>query len=210
MAAEILRGCGVPAGASLRRAGGWSNAVWLAPAHVLKVSSGRFRQSLAHEAATIRLLAPAVPHASVVANGVSGAREWLVLERRPGVTLAEAWPRLGPGERAAAGQQLGAILRALHQTPLPAGYQNPWLADALAPGGAARDAYHAPPEHYPALLEAAAGVPGVDAGVLREVEAFIRERLGAFDAEPLVLVHADVHCANLLWQDGLIMALPSW
>ena len=53
-----------------------------------------FRDSLAHEARVLRLLPPEVPHARVVAHRRARRREWLVLERVPGVTLAAAaWPR---------------------------------------------------------------------------------------------------------------------
>ena len=88
-----------------------------------------------------------------------------------------------------------------------AGLRNPWLEDALAPGGPRRDAYHAPPDRYRDLLEAADALPGVDRGVLREVGAFVAERLDAFAPEPEALVHADAHFGNILWDDGRISAL---
>jgi len=214
-AAALLDSLGLPS-TLLRVADGWVNRVWLAPAHVVRLSSGRFRDSLAHEARLLRLLPLDVPHARVVAHrphGGTGRREWLVLERVPGITLAAAWPALGRRERALAARQLGAILHALHQVSVPADVRPPWLDDALAPDGPIRDAYHAPPDRYRDLLAAAEDVPGIDPGVLREVEAFIAERMDAFappPAEAEVLVHVDVHFGNIMWDDadgGRISAL---
>jgi aminoglycoside phosphotransferase (APT) family kinase protein len=199
-AASLLESLGLPS-APLRAAHGASNRVWLAPAHVVRRSSGRFRDSLAHEARVLRLLPPGVPHARVVAHRRTGRREWLVLERVPGVTLAAAWPALGRRERALATRRLGEALRALHHVGVPVDLRNPSLEDALAPGGPRRDAYHAPPDRYRDLLEAAEAVPGVDRGVLRQVGEHIGERLDAFPPEPVALVHTDAHFGNIMW-DG--------
>jgi aminoglycoside phosphotransferase (APT) family kinase protein len=207
MAASLLESLGLPS-SPLWVADGWVNRVWLAPAHVVRLSSGRFRESLAHEARVLRLLPPEVPHARVVArqpHDGTDRREWLVLERIPGITLTAAWPALGQRERRRAIRQLGEILHALHQVEVPADLRPPWLEDALAPGGPIRDAYHAPPDRYGDLLAAAEDVPGVDRGVLREVGAFIAERLDAFAPEPAQaapLVHVDVHFGNVMWAAG--------
>ena len=93
LAASLLESLGLPS-SPLQVADGWVNRVWLAPAHVVRLSSGRFRDSLAHEARVLRLLPPEVPHARVVAHRRTGRREWLVLERVPGITLTAAWPAL--------------------------------------------------------------------------------------------------------------------
>ncbi|HEX5415141.1 MAG TPA: phosphotransferase, partial [Chloroflexota bacterium] len=186
---------------------GWSNNVRLAPAHVVRISPGRFRDSFAHEARILRLLPPEVPHAAVVAQGRVGKQEWLVLERVTGVSLMVAWPALTTEERTRAARELGTMLRALHEIRIPADLRNPWLDDALAPGGPRRDAYHAPPTFYRELVESVQGVPGIDRSVLDEIETFIAQRLDAFEPEPEVLVHADLHFANLLWHDGHLSAL---
>jgi aminoglycoside phosphotransferase (APT) family kinase protein len=203
---RVLEAHGIPA-ESLVAAGGWSNGVWLTHTHVVRLSSGRFRDAFAHEAAVARLLPQAVPHARVLASGQVGRREWVLQERIPGRPLIEVWPRLSRGERQVAVAQLGAVLRALHAAPLPTRFANPWLTAALAPGGQPRDAYHAPPERHEILLAAASRVPGVDHGVLAAARAFIAERLVTFTADAPVLVHSDVHFSNLLWADGHIMAL---
>lgn len=206
VAERLLTAHGLPA-TPLVPANGWSNRVWLAPAHVVRLSSGRFRDAFAHEAAVLRLLAPTVPHAAVRAYGRIGNREWLIQDRLPGRPLAHVWVGLTTAHRRSAIEQLGMILRALHAVPLPAGFGNPSLADALAPGGQARDAYHAPPDRYHVVLTAVRDVPGADQALLAEVEAFIVRRLAAFAGDTPSLVHSDVHFANLLWDDGRLTAL---
>jgi len=206
LAAPLLASLGLPS-FPLHVADGASNRVWLAPAHVVRLSSGRFRDSLAHEARVLGLLPPDVPHARVVEHRRVGRREWLVLERVPGVTLSAAWPALGRREREVAARQLAEALRDLHRVDVPAGLRNPWLEDALSPDGPRRDAYHAPPEQYRDLVDVAEAVPGVDRGALREVGAFIAARLDAFGPEPTVLAHTDAHFNNILWHDERISAL---
>ncbi len=203
---RVLEAHGLPA-TPLVASGGASNRVWLTRTHVVRLSSGRFRDAFAHEVAVARLLPRAVPHASVLAYGRFDRREWVIQERIAGRPLGDAWPHLRADERQAAVAQLGGMLRALHAIPVPTGFGNPWLTDALAPGGQSRDAYHAPPASHAVLLAAAARVPGVDQGVLAAARVFIAERLPLFAADVPVLVHGDAHFANLLWADGRITAL---
>ena len=205
-ARRLLESLELPA-TPLMATDGWSNRVWLAPAHVVRLASGRFRDAFAHERAVLQILPPAIPHARVHAYGWVGRREWLVLDRVPGQPLMAVWSHLSVGQRRAAAAQLGGALRALHDVRFPAGFSNPVLDDALAPGGRSADAYHAPPSHYRRLLAAASLVPGVDRALLREVGSLIAERLDAFAGDPAVLVHADVHFANLLWDDGRLTAV---
>jgi aminoglycoside phosphotransferase (APT) family kinase protein len=205
-AGYLLASHGLPAH-PLATTDGWSNRVWLAPAHVVRLSSGRFRDAYAHEAAVLGLLPPDLPHPHAVAWGNVGGREWMVLERLPGRPLFLTWSQMSDAQRRAAARQLATALRLLHGVSLPAGFRNPWLADALAPGGQLANAYHLPPAHYRPLLEAAARVPGADQTLLGEVDAFIAERLDAFSGDPVVLVHGDVHFANLLWDGHRLTAL---
>jgi aminoglycoside phosphotransferase (APT) family kinase protein len=191
----------------LTPANGWSNHVWMTDRHVVRISSGRFRGAYAHEAAVLALLPPAVPHASVLARGQVGAQEWMLLTRVPGQPLGQVWSTLSEQQRRSAIRQLGAALEALHATAVPDGFVNPWLDAALTPGGSPRDAYHAPPAHYPRLLDAARAVPGVDQQVLDAAEAALVSALPHFANDRPVLMHGDMHFANLLWHDDALTAL---
>jgi hygromycin-B 7''-O-kinase len=205
-ARHLLHSLALPA-TPLLRSHGWSNQVWLAPDHVVRLSSGRFRDAFAHETQVLRLLSPAVPHARVIAYGRAGQREWLIQARVPGQPLAAVWSDLSNEQRRQTVSQLSMILCALHHSPLPPDFHLPWLDDALAPGGHPENAYHAPPDYYRQLLAAAKRIPGVDPALLNAVDTFIAERLPAFVDDQAVLVHSDLHFANLLWHDGLITAV---
>lgn len=205
-ACQLLRSLKLP-DSPLRASDGWSNQVWLASAHVVRFSSGRFRDSFAHERDTLQLLPPGFPHAPVRGYGRVGRREWLVQDRVPGKPLDEVWPSLNMAQRRSAIRQLGEALQILHAIPLPTGFNNPWLTDAIGPHGQRRDAYHIAPEQYPLLLDAALLVPGAEHSVLEECGAFIAERLGLFANDSLVLVHCDLHFANLLWENDRLRAI---
>ena len=191
----------------LTPASGWSNSVWMTPGHVVRISSGRFRDAYAHEAAVLALLPAAVPHARLIGRGQVGEREWMLLTRAPGQPLGQVWPDLDATKRRGIIHQLGAALHALHTTPVPVEFANPWLEAALRPGGAVRDAYHAPPAHYPILLDAVRLVAGVDQRVLDAAEAVLAASLPLFADDQLVLTHTDAHFANLVWHDGALTAL---
>jgi len=181
-----------------------ANRVWMTHKHVVRISSGRFRNSLVHEQRVLALLPESVPHANVAAAGQMDDREWQILERIPGVPLLHTWLRLDQSRRRRAIAQLAEIMRALHRAPLPEGFHNPWLEDALRADGHPENALHAPPHQYRLLIEAARRLPWTDAELVSSVESFIAERLDAFAGDVPVLVHTDLHFANLLWhEDGI-------
>ncbi len=193
--------------APLAPAHGHSSNVWLTETHAVRVSSGRFVDAYAHERAVLQLLPPAVPHARPVAYGRAGRQEWMVQERVAGVPLARAWPHLSQSQRRDAVRQIGQALRALHAAQTPAGFHNPWLDGALAPGGHPENAYHAPPAQAHLLLAAVQQLDGVDQGLLREVDDFIAERLDAFADDHTVLTHGDLHWSNLMWHEQTLTAM---
>jgi aminoglycoside phosphotransferase (APT) family kinase protein len=202
----VLVSLGLPA-SPLRVAGSWSNHVWLAPQHVVRISSGRFRDAFLHERKVLGLLPDTIPHAEVVAHGRVGLREWMVLRRIRGRPLIQVWSTLSQTRRRAAARQMGSILQAFHAIRPPEGFHNPSVVDALSPTGNRRDLYHAPPEHYQLLVDAAIEVQGVDRAFLDDVASFIAERLITFKNDRSVLVHLDFHLANMVWEGDRIMAL---
>lgn len=208
-ARKTLEGLGIDA-RGLAPAHGWSNSVWLSAEYVVRLSSGRFRDAYMHEAAVLGMLPEDVPHARVVAAGRAGRQEWMVQERVAGVALIDAWPELSNVQRRGAVEQLGHALRVLHSLPVPVDFRNPWLDDALAPGGHPEDAYHAPPWEYERLLAAARERSDVDRGLLDAAGAFIAARIPAFDppaSRNTAIVHCDLHWSNLMWDADRLTAV---
>jgi aminoglycoside phosphotransferase (APT) family kinase protein len=200
-----LQGHALPADPiDLRR--GWSNEVFLAPAHVLRRSSGRFRHSIRHEVEVIRLVDGAVPVPEVVAYGQEEGREWVISLRKPGQSLLQRWKAMPAAERREAVRQLAVCLEALHRVPLPPGFANPWQADAITDPGKGADAYHVAPRHYPVILNSLRKRGSQDEALLRSAETYLAERLPLFEDDEEVLIHGDAHFDNLLW-DGASLTL---
>jgi aminoglycoside phosphotransferase (APT) family kinase protein len=180
---------------------GWSNQLWASRAHVVRISSGRFRQSLSYEAEVLRSL-PHVPCPRVVANGVVGRREWMIQTRAPGANLMTAWPHLDRAERERAVRSLALALRAVHATPLrDALREPPWRTAALRPGGDLSVALRVHPGRYRQLVDFCVERSVAAPALLRAAADFIEARLGAFADDREVLTHGDLTFTNVIW-DG--------
>jgi aminoglycoside phosphotransferase (APT) family kinase protein len=103
--------------ASVQRAGGWTNAVWLSQGLVLRLSTGKGNLSLLREARLARLFPVAVGYPRIVETGTSDGFCWSLVERLPGESLGSAWGGLGPQERAAALRGLWERAQAVHSVP---------------------------------------------------------------------------------------------
>lgn len=204
---RTLAAAGLPASGQFLPKAGWVSRVWVGDEYVVRLSSGRFRDSYRHEATVGDLLAGTeVPHARILAHGHGPDGPWCVSERVPGRTLYEAWPTADPHTRQAIIESLGSALRALHHVPVPADLLPPWLADALA--GGPWNAFH-PPVVSAALqqVEAARQLPGHDSHLLADVAEWIQERLALFADDRPVLVHGDLHGSNVIVDQGRVTGL---
>ena len=176
---------------------GIANEVWLTPDHVVRLSSGRFRDAFAYEAEVLRRLPVEIPRPLVLAHGKrEGEGEYLVLERLPGVTMDDAWPFLPAASRRALVHEIADIMRRLHALEPEAWMANPWAADAMA--GKYADAYHAPPGLYRELIRSARRARPDASDVLARTGAFIASRLDAFAGDIDVPIHTDLHFRNVL------------
>ena len=84
--------------AAVQRAGGWTNAVWLADGLVLRLATGK--EQAAHDSPLLRearlaaLFGPAVGYPALVDAGTTGGYAWTLAARIPGRSLGEAWAGL--------------------------------------------------------------------------------------------------------------------
>ncbi len=196
---RTLEAAGLPAAGRFVPKAGWVSRVWVGDQYVVRLNTdARFRDAYRHEAMVVDLLAGSeVPHARHLAHGDGPDGPWYVSERLPGRTLYDAWPTADSATRRAMIESLGAALRALHRTPVPADLLPPWLAEALA--GKPWPAFH-PPVVNATLqqVEAARRLPGHDSRLLADVADWIEERLALFAADEFVLVHGDLHGSNVI------------
>lgn len=213
----VLRHAGVPVAGDLVARHGWSNRAWIGDDVVVRVSTGRLDGSLSHEAEVCEALASAgfaVPRPiatgpmRAVSPGESG--EWLISERLPGETLADAWPDLGPAQRRRAGHDLGDFLHALHRDAAldlaPA-----WWTQAHEPSGY-HNAYRPRVRVAVEMATAAKALPFADEPLLDDVIAFLSERLPRFVDDTTVFTHGDVHGHNLLLEPatGRLTGVLDW
>lgn len=204
-AEELLEAHGFPS-EPLQSLHGWSNQVWLAPAHVVRISSGRFRESFRHEVDVLRLVKDHVPAPEAIAYGRQDDREWMISVRVPGESLLMRWATMDRSERHEAIRQFAAALKALHQVTLAEGFQNPWMLDAIDDPAKAADLYHAAPRHYGLTLRSLREKNLAREKLLSAADEFLAERLLLFVDDAQCLVHGDAHFNNVLW-DGQKLTL---
>ncbi|HWM85157.1 MAG TPA: aminoglycoside phosphotransferase family protein [Kofleriaceae bacterium] len=193
-ARRALAGAGLAPDTPIERVNSFASEAWLADRFALRVNHrgdlGRMRREAE--------LAPRLPaearHPGVLAYGRDEEIEWLILPRVAGVQLSRAWPDMDRGQRERAARQLAAALRALHSVT----------------GDLPGDGDFDPPHVLPLepLLEIVEEVRRAgDAGLMDEIEAFLRARWPAFDERGLGLVHGDPHLENVLWDGEQVSAL---
>ena len=192
-AERVLASCGVSA-EPLEPVHSYSSTVFRGPRFVVRLQPAHHRQLLGHEVLLLPALPAEIPHAEVVGHGREEGFGWLVLRRLPGEQLGRCWPTMPPSDRQAAIEQLGEAMVRLHAVADPQRFRHPWLED---PHDAT--AYHPHPNRVGFLVHAGRRLVEVDVPLLEEVEVFVTERLPAFDGDEEVLVHADLHFENLLW-----------
>lgn len=132
--------------------------------------------------------------------------EYLILERLPGRNLEHAWQSLSEPDRIRIVQELGSIMKCLHALPIDDWMHNPWVADVLATKRW-QDAYHAPPELYPLLIESAIVARPDIRSLLDSVSLFAAARMFAFEPAPNTFIHTDLHFQNVVVDAGRITGL---
>lgn len=206
---RTLAAAGLPATGRFLLKAGWVSRVWVGDEYVVRLNTdARFRDAYRHEATVINMLGGSeVPHARILAQGDGPDGPWYVSERLRGRTLHEAWPAADSATRQAMIESLGSALRALHRVPVPADLLPPWLAAALD-GTKPWAAFH-PPVVGAALqqVEAARRRPDHDARLLADVADWVQERMVLFADDRPVLVHGDLHGANLIVDQGRVTGL---
>lgn len=201
-ARTALRGAGLDPTVPLERASSVTNEVWLTPDHVVRVNRSASNR-LAREVAVAAHLPPEVGYPPVVAHGGRPGEDWVVSVRVPGEPLAHRWPSLTVEERRTAVEQLGARLRALHDTPAPTGLLPLHGAPQLLQEGSDE-----PVAPLVAALAELGRLDHVDPILTQEAAEIVQSTASAL--RPFTsrsLVHGDLTFENVLWHDGEVTAI---
>jgi len=184
--------------AGARRAGGWTNATWLAGGLALRLATQPGNENIRREARLAALLPPEVGYPPVLETGVTDGYEWSLSKEIPGRNLGELWPELDWEQRTAALRELWRKIRAVHSVHLAAARnlarEQPWFN---APG----------PQEAKANLNRL-----VDLGLFSRRQADrLEEMLKPFwrvrPSATCVLNHGDLTIENALWHEGRVVAL---
>lgn len=192
-ARHALRMAGFDEPRHLEPASSTRNEVFIASDLVVRVNR-QPNQRLRREALLCRHL-PEVPWApQVLAYGGEVGADYLIVRRRPGMTLSRWWPDLTQDRRRSAITQLAAALRTLHSTPTPVRLpridDSPHLIDprSVMP-------------LVPLLMELERLAP-LDRRLFAELITIVTENAKRLaDYNQRNLIHGDLSFENLLW-DG--------
>ena len=184
--------------ANAKRAGGWTNATWLADGRALRLSVKPGSEAICREARLAALLPLDTGYPTVLETGVTEGYEWSFSMEIAGKSLGEVWPGLNWNERIAALRQLWQKAQAVHSVELSAAgdfaRHQAWF-NVIYPEQAATQA--ASLAHQGILSACQADVLG---------NALFRYWT-ALSVAGCFLNHGDLTLDNALWNEGQVVAL---
>jgi len=184
---------------TVRRAGGWTNAVWLADRLALRLCTVPNRDHLLREARLATLFPSGVGYPSLVEAGCTLGYAWTLAERLPGTSLGEVWEGLAWQERQVALQGLWTRAEAVHAVPVAR------AAAIVVPQRAWFNSND--PVEAEAGLARVTGAGALSPSQRRVLRAALA-RFWEVEAEaPRVLSHGDLTLDNTMWHAGQVSAL---
>jgi aminoglycoside phosphotransferase (APT) family kinase protein len=106
--------------AMAKKAGGWTNEVWMAGGLVLRLSKRQDSDRLRREMRLSSFLPLEVGYPAVVDVGVTGGFEWCMLKEITGSNLGDVWPSLDWDERRSIVRQIWQKAEAVHSVAVGA------------------------------------------------------------------------------------------
>jgi len=199
-ARTALQESGLPHDGPLVRANSTRNEVFVASEHVIRFNQ-QPNQRLQREAKICGILPDRPWTPNVVAYGGRPGADYLIVTRRPGVSLSRVWPQMSNDQRRDAIQQFTMLLKDLHQVAnqgrLRAPDEPPHLLGGSTPVGALLDG-----------LDRLARIPTVDAGLTSATRDIVLNAMDALsDYHESTLIHGDLTLENVLWDGNEITAI---
>jgi scyllo-inosamine 4-kinase len=113
IAADLFSQKGVDFAAA-KKAGGWTNATWIADGLVLRLSKHPNSDRLRREIQLASFLPLEAGYPAIVDAGVADGFEWCMLKEVPGSNLGDVWPSLDWDERISIVRQIWQRAEAVH------------------------------------------------------------------------------------------------
>jgi scyllo-inosamine 4-kinase len=180
------------------RAGGWTNAVWLTPDSVLRLSTTQDNENLLREARLAGHFPSSVGYPAILETGKTAGFAWSLAQRLPGIPLGEAWCNLCWEEQMTALQGLWERAQGVHSVPVTEVAEfvprRAWF-NSTDDKGAERSLVR--------LTEAGILTP-TESGALRDA---LKRFWCNLPTAPRVLCHGDLTPGNALWHAGRVNAL---
>ncbi len=184
--------------ATVQRAGGWTNAVWMAKELVLRLSTKKENRSLLFEANLSSSFPSEIGYPHLVEFGITAEHAWTLAKKLPGKNLGEVWTHLDLDDRLSALQGLWARAQAVHSI-------NIGDITTIVPRRAWFNSTN-PEEAETSLIRLA------KERIFTKTEVFVlKKSLSHFwevlPAAPCVLCHGDLTMDNALWHEGQVISL---
>jgi len=181
-----------------KRAGGWTNAVWVNGNFVLRLSKELGSDKIRREVAHSKILPSSVGYPKNIATGVTDGYEWSLSERVQGEALSHIWNSLSWAEKVKAVKEIIDITTAVHCAPVEK------IAHLTL-----KTAWYNQFDKEKSLADfnnyVAKGLFTPEQGKnLRDIlERFYQWKT----CTGAVLCHGDITTDNLLWHDGNVVSL---
>ncbi|MCL2421859.1 MAG: phosphotransferase [Defluviitaleaceae bacterium] len=181
-----------------KRAGGWTNAVWLNGDVVLRLSLTKDSNKIRREVELAQLFPKVVGYPSIITTGITDGFEWSLSKRISGVNLSDVWSELSWQERAKAVHQIFDIMQAVHSVDISRvehlSLRRSWYSAFAKTESVAEIESYVSQKYF---------TVGQGRNLCDIVENFYNQ-LGQ---TPLVLNHGDITMDNILWHEGEVVSL---
>lgn len=181
-----------------KRAGGWTNLVWIHSDKVLRLSLDKESDRITREVMLSKYLPKEVGYPENIALGRTEGFEWSLSKRIIGKPLSEVWNLLSFEERLSSIQQIVKIVNAVHSVDISKidslARKNPWYSQLIK-----EESMLSIERYYKENL-----ITSEQSQCMKKLfEQFYTYK----SLVKPVLNHGDITADNLLWNEGRIVSL---
>lgn len=181
---------------NLKRIESMSREVWTAGQFILKIGTGRNKESLEREASLMGTLPQELFIPQIQKKGSDAEMSWLFLDKIAGEKLSTVWPSLSASNRRKCVRTISNTLKTIHS-----------CEPRLFLNYPENEIGYIELEKVEQNFEIFSGMDGIDSGVAKEVEMLVREFRETLQSIDHCPIHGDLHFANILCAEEKISAV---